>query len=186
METSRILVARLAGLGLVRVIGRGSFQNAGCLKSFYQQLLTEGTCSFAVDLSACSYLDSTFIGVILDLGLKLKKASAGKLYLLNVNARNLELIRNLGVDRLVYLDVPEDPNVPESEPIHTDPALIAARAAVKEASLEEIAAGTLTREQAGPTILDAHEKLMDFDPRNVPKFKDVVKFLREDLHATSR
>ena len=38
-----------------------------------------------------------------------------------------------------------------------------------------------TRAEAAPTILEAHETLMKFDPRNVPKFKDVVEFLREDL-----
>jgi hypothetical protein len=38
-----------------------------------------------------------------------------------------------------------------------------------------------TRAEAAPTILEAHENLMQFDPRNVPKFKDVVEFLREDL-----
>jgi hypothetical protein len=38
-----------------------------------------------------------------------------------------------------------------------------------------------TREEAAPNILQAHQALMEFDPRNVPKFKDVVEFLREDL-----
>jgi hypothetical protein len=52
---------------------------------------------------------------------------------------------------------------------------------VPEKDLEEMVCPVPTREEAAPTILEAHENLMEFDPRNVPKFKDVVEFLREDL-----
>jgi hypothetical protein len=72
-------------------------------------------------------------------------------------------------------------SVPDPKISNIDTGVNTIRAALKESILEELAANTLTREEAGPTILDAHEKLMDFDPKNVPKFKDVVKFLREDL-----
>jgi hypothetical protein len=47
--------------------------------------------------------------------------------------------------------------------------------------LEELNCPVPTKAEAAPTILEAHENLMNFDPRNVPKFKDVVEFLREDL-----
>ena len=52
---------------------------------------------------------------------------------------------------------------------------------MKEEHLEEMPCPVPTRAEAAPTILEAHENLMEFDPRNVPKFKDVVEFLREDL-----
>ena len=67
---SKILVARSGDLGFVKVVCRGAFQNSGCLKSFYQQLMKEGVTRFVVDLEACSYLDSTFLGILLGLGLK--------------------------------------------------------------------------------------------------------------------
>jgi anti-anti-sigma factor len=101
---SKILVARSADLGFIKVVGRGSFQNSGCLKAFYQQLLKEGVGRFVVDLDACSYLDSTFLGILLGLGLKLKEGGAGRLHILNANPRNLELLKNLGLDRLISVD----------------------------------------------------------------------------------
>jgi hypothetical protein len=55
---------------------------------------------------------------------------------------------------------------------------------VKEDNLQEMPCPVPTRAEAAPTILEAHEALMKFDPRNVPKFKDVVEFLREDLGQT--
>jgi len=164
VETSKILVARSANLGFVKVVGRGSFQNSGCLKTFYLQLLKDNVDKFVVDLDQCTYLDSTFLGILLGLGLKLKAAGNGLLHILNASPRNVELLKNLGLDRLISIDAKRiDLN------------------GVADQKLEALECPTQTKAEAGPTILEAHEALMEFDPRNVPKFKDVVEFLREDL-----
>ena len=196
MEQSKILVARSANRGFIKVVGRGSFQNSGCLKAFYQQLLKDGVNRFVVDLEACSYLDSTFLGILLGLGLKLKDADNGLLHILNASPRNLELLKNLGLDRLISIDgkgsgPSEGPDASSNE-VPTSPngngnGLGAVRGELKavESNLEEMACPVPTRQEAAPTILEAHEALMDFDPRNVPKFKDVVEFLREDLGQTA-
>jgi anti-sigma B factor antagonist len=183
---SKILVARSADLGFIKVVGRGSFQNSSCLKAFYLQLLKEGVHRFVVDLDACTYLDSTFLGILLGLGLKLKGAGNGLLHILNASPRNLELLKNLGLDRLINIDPGKSL---EAEGIKNGgrgvaPAVTPSAArlnGVSEKDLEEITCPVPTRAEAGPTILEAHETLMEFDPRNVPKFKDVVEFLREDL-----
>jgi len=187
---SKILVARSADLGFIKVVGRGSFQNSSCLKAFYQQLLKDGVRRFVVDLEACTYLDSTFLGILLGLGLKLRESGNGLLHILNANPRNLELLRNLGLDRLINID--------GGGPTPTEGAngfggggngrggnRLASRGVnlngVKQEDLKEVPCPVPTRSEAAPTILEAHENLMEFDPRNVPKFKDVVEFLREDL-----
>ena len=198
---SKILVARSGDLGFVKVVGRGSFQNSGCLKAFYLQLLKEGVTRFVIDLGACTYLDSTFLGILLGLGLKLRESGKGLLNILNASSRNLELLRNLGLDRLIQLSggtLPGDVAGPESgsgpsnktAPIkppdnNGNGSAAVNLAGVKEENLEEMPCPVPTRAEAAPTILEAHEALMKFDPRNVPKFKDVVEFLREDLGQTA-
>ncbi|HEV3270836.1 MAG TPA: STAS domain-containing protein [Candidatus Methylacidiphilales bacterium] len=167
---SKILVARSADLGFIKVVGRGSFQNSGCLKAFYQQLLKEGVSRFVVDLDACTYLDSTFLGILLGLGLKLKEAGNGLLHILNANPRNMELLKNLGLDRLIHIQGNHDPAMSPNR-----------LNGVSSEQLQEMPCPVPTRAEAAPTILEAHENLMEFDPRNIPKFKDVVEFLREDL-----
>jgi anti-sigma B factor antagonist len=204
VEQSKILVARSANLGFIKVVGRGSFQNSGCLKAFYQQLLKDGVHRFVVDLEGCSYLDSTFLGILLGLGLKLKDAGNGLLHILNASPRNLELLKNLGLDRLISIDgkASSGPSGP-SGGTNNGPGPSgsgvpsgtngggngsgSARIDLKTVTenLEEMACPVPTRQEAAPTILEAHEALMDFDPRNVPKFKDVVEFLREDLGQTA-
>ena len=172
MELSKILVARHGNLGFVKVVGRGSFQNSGCLQTFYREMLKDQVTRFVVDLEACTYLDSTFLGTLLGLGLQLKGKGKGLLHILNASPRNLELLKNLGLDRLFHIDARG------ATPVSLN--------GVKEKDLSEISCPTPTKEQAAPTILEAHENLMEFDPRNVPKFKDVVEFLREDLRQTVR
>jgi len=182
---SKILVARSADLGFVKVVGRGSFQNSGCLKAFYQQLLKDGIHRFVVDLGACSYLDSTFLGILLGLGLKLKEGGNGRLNVLNASPRNLELLRNLGLDRLINI-YGSEPTSAQAGIRQNGPSANGLNLnGVKEDQLEEVPCPVPTRAEAAPTILEAHEALMDFDPRNVPKFKDVVEFLREDLGQSS-
>jgi anti-anti-sigma factor len=165
----------------VKVVGRGSFQNAGCLKAFYEQLLREGANRFVIDLDACTYLDSTFLGTLLPLGRQLKSAGHG-LHILNVSARNLELLRNLGLDRLIHIDGRSASPNGQANSAHGRVDLNG----VTESDLEEIECHAPSREEAAPCILEAHQALMEFDPRNIPKFKDVVEFLREDLGQPAR
>jgi anti-sigma B factor antagonist len=176
VELSKILVTRSGNLGFVKVVGRGSFQNASCLKAFYQKLLKNGVNRFVIDLDACTYLDSTFLGTLLPLGRQLKAAGNGLLHILNVNPRNLELLRNLGLDRLIHIDGRSP--VPGLNGHGTGTVNLNG---VNENDLKEIDCPIPTRAEAAPAILEAHEALMELDPRNVPKFKDVVEFLREDL-----
>jgi anti-sigma B factor antagonist len=179
---SKILVARSADLGFIKVVGRGSFQNSSCLKAFYQQLLKEGVRRFVVDLDACTYLDSTFLGILLGLGLKLKGAGNGLLHILNASPRNLELLKNLGLDRLINIE--GTPAMAGAMSGGTNGSL--GLTGVKENQYQEVFCPVPTKAEAAPTILEAHENLMEFDARNVPKFKDVVEFLREDLGHSSK
>lgn len=179
---SKILVARSADLGLVKVVGRGSFQNSSCFKAFYLQLLKDGVRRFVVDLGACTYLDSTFLGILLGLGLKLKEVESGRLNILNATPRNLELLRNLGLDRLIHIQGADQASSSGTNGTASGTTNLNG---VKEDQFKEMPCPVPTRAEAAPTILEAHEALMEFDPRNVPKFKDVVEFLREDLGQPS-
>jgi anti-anti-sigma regulatory factor len=193
---SKILVARSGDLGFVKVVGRGSFQNSGCVKAFYLQLLKEGVTRFVIDLGPCTYLDSTFLGILLGLGLKLREAGDGVLHILNASPRNLELLKNLGLDRLIQVSggsLPGEgpgstgkPGIPSTPNGNGAGSAAVGLDGVKEENLQEMDCPVPTRAEAAPTILEAHEALMNFDPRNVPKFKDVVEFLREDLGQTAK
>lgn len=159
MDNSKILVSREGAQAFIHVIGRGSFQNASSVKTFCQKLVADGVYQWTVDMEECTYLDSTFLGTLAGLGTKVREHQ-GKVKIVKVTPRNMELFQNLGLDRILSINAP----APE-EPV----------------KMEELPAGAPTKRESGLNMLEAHNNLINLDPRNLPKFKDVVAYLKEDL-----
>ena len=108
MANSQIIITLNGDIGFVRIIGEGTVQNALYLKKSWQNLYAEGVNRFVFDLAECTLLDSTFLGTLLGLALKLKEARQGQLHVLNANPQVSQLLKNLGLDRLFHLGTGTD------------------------------------------------------------------------------
>jgi anti-sigma B factor antagonist len=148
----------------VKIHGKGSFQNSPSLKEFARQMLDRGYRCFVVDLADCSVMDSTFMGTLAGIALRLRETEVGILRVRNVNERNYELLRNLGLDNLFQIEAD------------------GGREAVPEAAMLPNQAGVSKTEHA-ECMIEAHEALVDADPENLARFKDVLEYLRQDLRA---
>jgi hypothetical protein len=117
-----------------------------------------------VDLSDCLLMDSTFLGTLAGFGLMTNPGAPGHcdIELLNPSARVSELLENLGVLPLFK--------------VVTGPAHLPDNATLREAET-----GHSTREEITRTCLEAHKTLMAVNAENVTRFKDVARFLAEDL-----
>ena len=151
---------------LVRIEGRASFTNSGCLKDFFTEMTKAGKSRFVLDFQACTSMDSTFLGVLAGAALQVRKLTpAGSLTLVRLGERNLELVRNLGLHRLATVD--------------SGPANLAfdgsQSQALTEAKKNEIESAKL--------VLEAHENLVTADSANAAKFQDVLAFLRNRLET---
>ena len=150
----------------IKITGRASFNSSIDFKVLLNELLQKGFTTFVLDLSECSLMDSTFLGVLAGFGLKLTSANNGaqsvSIELLNLNPRITELLENLGVLHLFKLNqgTLKLPEGTETLPHN---------------------AANPTREEVTRACLDAHKTLMEINPENVPKFKEVTQFLAEDL-----
>jgi anti-sigma B factor antagonist len=145
---------------VVRVTGRASFQNSSCLRDFVTEMLAQGKGRFVFDFMHCTSMDSTFLGVLAGIALELKKLPApGSLVLARMGPRNLELIRNLGLHRLLTVDGGEFKMGFEN----CDKALHCA----DQSELEH-----------ARLVLQAHENLVLADESNRSKFQDVMAFLK--------
>src|SRR5688572_17264248 len=89
---------------VIRIVGRASFQNSGCLRDFVMEMLRRGRTRFVIDFQNCAGMDSTFLGVLAGAAIELRKSTAGSLVATRVGQRNLELIRNMGLHRLLVVD----------------------------------------------------------------------------------
>jgi anti-anti-sigma factor len=145
---------------VVRIDGRACFQNSGCLRDFVTELVAQGKTHFVFDFSHCTSMDSTFLGVLAGAALTLRKQSpGGSLVLARVGPRNLELIRNLGLHRLLTVDA--DETALSFEKCNT-PLNCPDRSEVESARM----------------VLEAHENLVEADEANRGKFQDVMAFLK--------
>jgi anti-sigma B factor antagonist len=146
---------------VIRIDGRASFQNSGCIHDFFNERIKDGKTRFVIDFQKCASMDSTFLGVIAGAGLQLRKLKPpGSLVLAHIGPRNLELVRNLGLHRLVTVDTDDAGVSPEqaAQPLPCD----APRGELESARL----------------VLEAHENLVTTDEANRGKFQDVLAFLR--------
>jgi anti-anti-sigma regulatory factor len=168
MSTPTAKMSVLVGdrFSCIKIAGRANFNSSVDFKTLVNELRNKGFHYFILDLSECMLMDSTFLGVLTGFGLKMNAAQSnnrdGSIELLNANSRITELLENLGV--LHLFRVTQGTQTPEGvtesftpEPCHP------------------------TKEEVTRACLEAHRTLMEVNPQNVPRFKDVAQFLAEDL-----
>ena len=148
---------------MIRIEGRASFQNSASLRDFMAEMRRQGRLRFVMDFQNCTSMDSTFLGVLAGAALDLRKAgAAGSLVLCRVGERNLELIRNLGLHRLLTVDTGDGAVVPS---LGTGVTALAAP-------------GKMNELENARLVLAAHENLVAADEANRTKFQDVLAFLK--------
>src|SRR2546421_8032017 len=80
----------------VKIVGRANFNSSVDFKALVKELGQKGCHYFVLDLSECSLMDSTFLGVLTGFGMKLdqeeKDACDTAIELLNPSPRIIELL----------------------------------------------------------------------------------------------
>lgn len=147
----------------VRVVGRGSFKVAAPMKQFITEMSEKLTISLvALDLKECIGMDSTFMGVLAGLSGRLKKKDQ-TLELINLSEKNIHLLTTLGVDQVLsYHNNAHDLKIPE-------------------AATTSLPIDNASKKELAQTALTAHEKLVQINEENNPRFKRVIEFLKEDI-----
>jgi len=150
----------------IKIAGRANFTASVDFRALVYGLAQQGQFRFVLDLSECQIMDSTFLGVLAGIGLKLGSVRNGNslptIELFNPNTRIVELLENLGVS-------------------HLFPIIKGEKFAVDTLAPLETAGAKADKTQLSRTCLEAHQTLMNINPGNVPKFKEIARFLAEDL-----
>src|SRR5881398_903425 len=84
----------------VKVEGKGSFLNSGNLKEFSREMLDRGYREFVIDLADCAMMDSTFMGTMASVALRLKELGRGHLHVVHCGNRSRDLLSGLGLDQI--------------------------------------------------------------------------------------
>ena len=146
---------------VIRIEGRACFLNSACLRDFVTQMIKSGKSRFVIDFLRCTSMDSTFLGVLAGFALELLKTKPkGSLVLTRMGQRNLELVRNLGLHKLLTIDSSESGT--SSADASGTPLVCADRSELDNARM----------------VLEAHENLVSADEGNRGKFQYVLVFMK--------
>jgi len=149
---------------LIRIVGRASYLNVAPLCDFMTAMQQQGRRDFVLDTERCTGMDSTFLGLLAGLALEVKQAEKpGSVVLCRLSPRNLELIRNLGLHRLLEVD---------ADPAGLSFGTEAGQALGGPPPSPQVASAHL--------ILRAHESLCEADEGNRARFQDVITYLRQE------
>jgi anti-sigma B factor antagonist len=162
---SSILVGVNGPAVWVRVEGRGSFLNSGNLKEFAKEMVNRGYREFVIDLQNCAMMDSTFMGTMAGVALRLRELGHGHLRVVHCGNRSRDLLSGLGLDQIISIQS-NGSSAPDCQSLGKDAS-------------EGTAA---TKTEQAHTMLDAHEALCEASPENFTRFKDVLDYLKQDLH----
>lgn len=111
------------------VFGRGTMRQCPALNHRARQALESGQ-AVRVELCACSYLDSTFMGTLLGISRAAKESRSHEFTLVAPSPECKALIEQMGLDRLIPIATPgeerDDPweELPVSDPADATPAMI--------------------------------------------------------------
>jgi anti-anti-sigma regulatory factor len=148
---------------VLRVNGRASYLTSGPVSHLFGHLLDRRKNRFLVDFTHCTGMDSTFLGILAGAAMRIRReAPEGRLELCNLNDRNRELVRNLGLQKILSVHPPESC---ESTVDGKDPA-----------RFESVDTGNVTSR----SMLEAHRSLVDADAENASRFQDVIKYLEQE------
>lgn len=155
------------------VAGAGSKENSADVVKFVEPEIARGKKRFVVDLSDCTGLDSTFMGMLVGISKRLKHCVQGCLHIINASGRNAQLLRGLGVQHFCSLS--ED-----AGPFLEDAA--AAPVFVVDAPVE-LQHHALTKGEQTAHCLKAHQDLCEVSRDNHTKFQDVVELMGQKLRS---
>lgn len=159
---AKILVAVENNQYHIKVEGRATFEVSSPLRNLALKLQSAPVSGVFINLENCTGMDSTFIGVLAMIGLDAKKQNSPA-EIVNANENNRKLLNGLGLHKIFIYSQSEN-ETPNQKEWHD-----------KSTQSKQDPTETAT------TVLKAHETLMNIDESNVPRFKSVVDFVKQDL-----
>ena len=151
----------------VRIKEKASYLNCAPLRSFLYEMVEGGSKTFVIDFQNCSSMDSTFLGILVGLALKLKRdgdGDGGSLSLLNLVGRNLETVENLGIHKI---------------------ALVSSECISGPNDLENLKVKTDEGNACPEVIYQAHKTLLELNQKNSRIFRDVVNYLEQKVEDSA-
>ena len=159
-QDSNLRLGRTETGYIVYVAGRGIVRESRTLHEFALGIVEDGACTLAIDLSGCEYLDSTFMGCLVDLYKRFGKQSAKRFEIIADKERSRSLLAAAHLHTIL--------------PIGERPPQLIAECLV-------LALCELDRRQLGRHIMDCHRRLAELGGPNQEVFNRIANQLELEL-----
>ena len=163
MSTGHVEYASFDGTHILKLIGEVRAQSCISLDKLLGKIEQQPIVTGAiVDLTQATFIDSTVLGILAKLGLKLKQAHKIQAVMLSTNSDITTLANSMGLGQVfVILNYCGDPNV------------------CTKALMEE----HITHSDMLSTVLEAHKTLMKLNESNQNMFEPLVKQLEKEQES---
>lgn len=158
MESNgHILVASQGGAHIIKLTGNVRMPMCSALKGYIGQLLELETMDAVLfDLSECSAVDSTILGLMAKLSVKVKEKFSIPTSIVSPNENITRILESMGFDQIfVILD----------------------SCTASDLELQALPILQESEEQLREHILDAHQTLMQLNEKNADAFREIVELL---------
>ncbi|MBE6365995.1 MAG: STAS domain-containing protein [Lentisphaerae bacterium] len=163
MKSEDLQITALDGGYMVTVSGRANFDYAVPLRELAGKLTKDNW--LQIDLENCEAMDSTFMGVLTMLALKLRKFGS-QVMLIGASEVLLKLLRDLGVAKLFKLAEEKGNTSGNGVSLPTG--------------------GRSDMLTTAQTVAEAHRALVGADSANAEKFKQVIEFADQDVERLKK
>jgi len=160
MTKAEIFVSKNNDTYLVKVSGRATFAVGPTLRNLVQRIESDNEVKgVSIDLSGCTGMDSTFMGILAMLALKIRN-NKHSVQIANADEANKKLLDGLGLNKIFdYVENSKE----EKQNWKKEKE--------KDVSFKENA----------ETVLQAHKSLVKTDIENVEKFKNVIEQVEKEI-----
>lgn len=139
--------------------------NSPRMKAWVEEHISLGSHQFVIDLQDCTGMDSTFMGTMAGIAMRLMRFPDGRLYVTDASEKNAQSLEDLGLGSFIEIN-------PDSAAWIDDKALI--RKSLVECS------DSVANDRA-QHVYEAHKQLVDADEGNTEKFSTVLDCLEAEL-----
>ncbi len=171
-SSSSISFAQFKGFLLIACSGKGNFINSPVLRKIADDRIASGERLIVVDLSACTGMDSTFMGTLAGLGRRLM-GLGGQLQIADPGEHNRSLLEMLGLDALLEIEPPAAVWRGSMESLR------------KELTMVDHDGVILENKERAVHVLNAHQELSDISDSNAEKFKGVIDTFQKEIDGNN-
>lgn len=147
---------------LLRVCGRGTFSNCQAIQKYISKMVEEGFSDVVVDSSECSYMDSSFLGTLTGIAIRLRKLFKKKLEVANIDPKVKETVCTIGLNHIFNLSERDD---------------------LGKIPVTQLVIATAGKKELAEQMLHAHNLLMELSSENKERFQHVKELLEQELAA---